>query len=816
MMIRYAIVALVALLTYSSGAPQGSMVRWMALRSARAGAASPVPNVVNAITVTNKSGVAISNYPFQFGRPFLDGAIPRAPRVLIGGTPAASQADVKNRYPDRSVEFAVMAVVIPSIPPNGRVTLTFQDTTASSNTALTSAQMLDPSYNFDAALTLTPNSGAAGSFSGDATNARTMLQNGNYKLWTSGPVAQTIILADDTAARKYDIGFGDGFHPLRPRYYATFWPATNQVSIRAVVESANPQEVEDTDYKVTITAGQTSPATVYTADLSGDGTTRPPKIHWAQTSWTQRFWLGGTPNPEINIDNNLAYLESTRFVPNYDAAVTIDPVKGTAAEYALWTGRLHGIYDGTWDGGLWQTGMGSPGARPDIGPAPTWTAMWLHNGDWRLRTMALGMADLAAAWPQHLRESDPTRRLLRTDAVGSGTGLGLPVSIVGRPTLDTWATQDSTPADAIKIVGPHNISSANGNPWGYESSHEPAPFYPQYVLTGDPWYLGEAEMWASNDAARYPSGTCTYCRGLDGTYGGITDELRGGGWVIRSRAEAAFAVPDGDPEKTYLGTLVNDALARWEGGFGITGTVYTGSAMQVWGASVGNYYSLNSGPVSTKAPPLHNWASAGNPTAGNIDPTILAAAAHGLLVANAVGSFTDPWMEWYVGYALGRATELGFAAGPLTRVHGQFELSLINNSGVPTGIAIYEMPIERYGGGFFPTWASLFASMEPAFLTGNGWTGNARGIMDLPVYFASKLTSQGYDAYAMAALAALVNQKEAGAAPAWQWMNTNVNQAIAGANPGYGYNWSEDPCWDIVPRTDTNALPPQPTKISSP
>jgi hypothetical protein len=37
-----------------------------------------------------------------------------------------------------------------------------------------------------------------------------MLQNGDYKLWTSGPVAQTIMLGDDTAARKYDIGFGDG------------------------------------------------------------------------------------------------------------------------------------------------------------------------------------------------------------------------------------------------------------------------------------------------------------------------------------------------------------------------------------------------------------------------------------------------------------------------------------------------------------------------------------------------------------------------------------------------------------------------------
>ena len=72
--------------------------------------------------------------------------------------------------------------------------------------------MLDPSYNFDANVLMTPNTGTAATFSGDNTNAALMLANGDYKLWTSGPVAQTILLGDDTTARKYDVGFGDGFH----------------------------------------------------------------------------------------------------------------------------------------------------------------------------------------------------------------------------------------------------------------------------------------------------------------------------------------------------------------------------------------------------------------------------------------------------------------------------------------------------------------------------------------------------------------------------------------------------------------------------
>jgi hypothetical protein len=98
--------------------------------------------VTNSITITNVSGGAISNYPYQFGRPFVDGAIANQPQVLVSGQPVATQADVKNRYPDGSVEFAAIAVVIPVIPASGSLTLTFQNQNAGNNTPLTQAQIL--------------------------------------------------------------------------------------------------------------------------------------------------------------------------------------------------------------------------------------------------------------------------------------------------------------------------------------------------------------------------------------------------------------------------------------------------------------------------------------------------------------------------------------------------------------------------------------------------------------------------------------------------------------------------------------------------
>ncbi len=341
-MIRFVLVSLAALFTFLSGVPPmpggGPPPRWV--RTAAARPASPV----NSITITNRSGVARGSYPLQFGRPFLDGMIARQPQVLIDGRPVATQADVKNRYPDGSVEFAVVAVVIPTIPASGSLRLTFRNQPAGDNTPLSRAQMLDSAYDFDARMTLTPASGPA-----QTADARQMLANGDYRLWTAGPVAQTIMLGDDSTARKYDLGLGDGHRPFRPRFYATFWPATHQVAIRAVGENGNTQELEDLAYRLSISAGADRPAPVYTADLTGTQA-KYRKLHWALTTWSERFWLGGTPPAQVDIDDNLAYLEATRFIPNYDTSITV-PETAIASEYARWNAHPHDIYDGIWDGG---------------------------------------------------------------------------------------------------------------------------------------------------------------------------------------------------------------------------------------------------------------------------------------------------------------------------------------------------------------------------------------------------------------------------------------------------------------------------------
>jgi hypothetical protein len=765
-------------------------------------AATAPAGPVNSITLTNKSGTAITKYSLQFGRPFLDGAIADEPQVLINGLPVSTQADVKNRYPDGSVEFAVVAVLIPTIPASGSLTLTFQNQTAGNNTPLTQTQMISLSYVFSAQMILASTT----SSKAESVDARTMLANGDYKLWTSGPVAQTIILADDSPTHKYDIGFGDGHTPFRPRFYATFWPATHQVFVRAVGENGLSTELEDLSYSLTLTGAN---ARVYT---------NPWLTQPAMSTWTKSFWLGGTPNPEVNIDNNLAYLESTRFVPNYDPSIQISEAT-IASDYANWWTNTSTDIDGY---GAWQPAMGTTGARPDIGPEPSWDVAWLYTGDWRLRQTALGNADLAAQWPVNVRETNPAMRLNRTDPVPAagqvGSGYGYPISITDRVFLGPsnggpadflyYNSGNSNPPNQLDVVGPLsldcNSSCQDATGWEFDAAHEPSPFFIPYVLTGDPFYLGEMENWAAYDATEQ-QGDCgdNQCRGPTGDEGGASDQERGDGWTIRSRAETAFAIPDSDPFKTYLTILLNEDLARWEGVMNVTDPVLDGYAEYAWAQQTGN----PEGGWVGSASPLGQWAA-------NTDPDVVQGvlAGQGETTSN-VGAFNDPWMQWYVQYSLGRAAELGFAAGPLALHTGQFLIGLINNSGYPELVANYEEPSADSSGNWIASWPAYVATYQPAFLTGTGWNygnggdplscdWNGTGCNNSGV--GSEQYPQGYEAYASAALATLADEDAPGAAQAEAWMQPNVYAAI-------GAQWATDPSWAIIPRTDTNVLPPQPT-----
>lgn len=745
----------------------------------------------NYVRVHNAAGRDVV-WPFQFARVYAPGEIAEVPAVLVDGEPAPSQADVLARWPDGSVKHAVLAIVL-DLAADETVTLSFASIPPPPVEELSVDDML--AFDFDAVLT----------FEGDgktaAASAREMLENYDCEPITRGRVAQTVMLGDDIG-RAYDIGLrNDGYRPLRPRFYATFWSQTRQVTGRVAVEASLTGELADSAYIASLRVGHTAPAEVWRLDLAGQ------KRHWTMTCWTRRFCIGEPAPAEIDVDWGLAYLTQIGAVPNFDTAIAVvaaEPVK-----------PVGGPYDGVWNGHLIENRMGNASMREDIGPYHAQQVQALYPAaDWRMYQVMQQIGEAAGSFPMHLRETE-AKPLEVGDAGDSG--LGRMVSIAGRPTLMTTVLDYSYTKPEDRVVFIDGSRPANPN-WEIDGAHQPSYCYIPYLVTGDPWYLQEMYLWAGFSAAFYNGAATTqaYGRGPTGAEGVINDQLRGAGWVLRNLVETAWIAPDRDPEKALLTRFAHDALARWEGGLGIAGTIYDGCAVKEWGKKLGNYYSSNNGPVSGRPPPTGNWESLGTPNGK--DATVVSNTNSGIYTARAdgaplTGSFTAPWMQYHANYGLGRALELGWPALPLLAAAAPWQTGVILGTPYPKLIAMYQMPTERNAcapgatamtappGGFFASWEEIVTAINPAWLTGEGWDQSS-STLDLDHYFAANLHADGRQMWAAAALAMMVDQGLPGAAEAWAWFEANVYRAA----PPEGFR--KNARWAVVPRQTPLALPP--------
>jgi hypothetical protein len=160
------------------------------------------------------------------------------------------------------------------------------------------------------------------------------------------------------------------------------------------------------------------------------------------------------------------------------------------------------------------------------------------------------------------------------------------------------------------------------------------------------------------------------------------------------------------------------------------------------------------------------------------------------LKVGANGSLDDPWMNFYLEYAVGQTAELGFAMRPIQLQLGQLPIEIIASS-QPWMLAAYTMGAERRGGGFWANWEDLIANgMNPTYLAAlkSQWAG-------------------GRQTWVTPGLAMLLDAGALGAAAAWNWYITNGYSVTPAAY------LARDPRWAIVPRTDANDLPLQPTAI---
>jgi hypothetical protein len=745
-----------------------------------------VPDPENFSVFTNNSGGTITSFPLQQGRPFAQGEIPDYPQILVDGTPVTTQAHVEQRWPDDSVKHAVMFCIIATVADGASVTLSYQNQATGNTTGGLSAATVLASWDFDATMDLVYDEVTKSS------SARTMLAAGHYTTNYSGTVATQFIIADHSAAATYDYGFG-AYEEMRPIFHATFWPSTGQTKIRFINELANTTQLGSvTVDTITLKIGQASPETVFTQETP---ITQNMASRWTRPIESGGYWKGGTPTEEYTLNHNVHYLGKTKMLPAWDPAVSMTE-SAIAAKYSGYVASNRELYNAIASNyvmcwyKVWDDGAG----RDDLGLySGQSTYQLLTGGDRRMRKLALGSADIFAAFPVHFREGQYARSR-PFDRNGSTDAGGKILSINTRPTLYLWYGTNgngvTVAGDKFAIIDGSSATTMSRQSYAPDNSHAPDPFTVNYLITGDFWYLEECWFLASYLVA-YLSPTTQ--RGPLGWYGGCQDsnEPRDQAWPMRQRFHAWSITPERfDDEKTYFHTMSMDGIEVAEGIRSMP-SPRAGGTLYNWAEG---RKTIAWFPTGTP-PPLHNFTvglfwgmSAGS--APYIDWTVTERMA-------------PAWMHNYMLLVYAEAVDLGLPAEYVRAWGAQYLIDRIVGGEIsPFSVAGYYEPsamvlsppvaaaprtaLTSAQQRVPASWAEVLAGFNEAHAN-----------YDFETVWNSQKT--GYDpthnyafiGYAAAALC----YDETDGADCWDWFVANADDAAGLAR------WSLNTRWRFKPRT---------------
>ncbi len=541
---------------------------------------SPPPPAGDNVTVTDSSGAGQTNRPISISRAFAQGEIANFAQASIDGSALSTQCDVKNRWPDGSLKFAVVSFVIPSIPANGSVVVSFANQATGNNTGfLAQSDMVAAGYDFDGQIQL---SGTAShnisarailSAAGSCSDPGSDPDGGRFKCtyWLKGPVVTAVIL-EDRSGRSFDVNTDGGVgNPLHPIFEAWFYPQGNLVMLGYTLENSwasttASDSARDQTYSVVLTAGSSSPVTVFT-NSSFTQITR--------SRWHRSFCVNGAGKgdpyvcgPAISVNQSWAYLATTKFTPHWDPNLTIaaSKISGEVSAFAATNQTLVGNGDGAgFYPGPNQGGMNATGSAEYHGPLTTWDIITLMSQDPSMLAVTLGNADLGNSLPYFYREADTKaghgQTFDNSGIAGNVQTQGRVVSINARTqeALDGNAQSCNTnfAADQITFGG----SGQDTGEWPVDeldTSHWPNLAYASYLLTGQYAYYEEQLMQSAyavgfgpgNRACTQPTQNTSLRMGSAGYW--YIDQERGTDWQARENMLGAFIAVDGSPEQTYF------------------------------------------------------------------------------------------------------------------------------------------------------------------------------------------------------------------------------------------------------------------------
>lgn len=461
------------------------------LRSTISAAASSGSSVAQMGLTSAISGTL----PFTFGHAFKQGDVPSGSYITADS--AAVQADVRNRWSDGSVKYAVLSVLA-ALSATAPASISVQSTTTApsgSNVAEPSAATLGSNISVtltgDGAGTYTPQTAATNGITAwnriTARKVREIL----------GPVMSEFHYYVPTSDAHLTLWF-------YVRVYSSGAIEVETVHENGWFQVASPAQK---DYTATVTIGGSS-------RFSG------AVSHKHHTRWSRVDWVG--TDPQITPQHDASYLRATKLVPNYGY---------TSPTSAAFTGFASALNPAPFALGNWETTMGAGGEADTIGPMTQWDALYCTSADSRAYVAVVSNHRGHGRWPVHFRDETTGRPILFDSYQTMGTGSG-----------QDWGTAPPTPTGGV-----------NG---GWDTPHHPSVGFLAYLIEGRWSQLETQQLLASYLILDANTDTRT----ISGIGGGIISCInapfttRGAAWSWRTMGQCAAISP------SYLaGTAISGA-----------------------------------------------------------------------------------------------------------------------------------------------------------------------------------------------------------------------------------------------------------------
>lgn len=504
--------------------------------------------------------------PWTAGFCFAFGEIPAGER--LGGMGEPLQVEVRNRWPDGSLKFAVVS----------GVTVSADIPLQRGGIRTTGSAVAEPAI--DASVTF--------------TNVRNSI----------GGLLHSVLVANLASARAAGLGPWSRTQPRKVReipgpvmsefhYFVPTADAHTSVwyyvraysngtsSVRVVVQNSWTQ--------VAAPGSRT-----YNVDVGIGGTSRYSAanlVHLHHTRWTQLHWVGAGGV----MAQSVRHLQDTALAPRAaldsvdDSVWTMRPDDGT--KYAAWT-RALAERPTPFDLANIDPALGAGGATDNVGPLPAWDMTYVITGDARAYWAVLGNAEAMGRFCLHYVDEvtgNPLEPSRYPNLRASGGGVS-----------DAWGGSPATPSPSGGHLTPV---------WSY--THGPKGGYLAYLLTGE-WHHLQTVQHFSGFVPLWQPGDAAYRYGGPHTPIPFWLQLRGNANAWDFHFKAAIITPDRINDSTVTGPeadLRNDIIARndvsirlWHDIYAPTGTFvntgpYVGRPQSLRNNVFGVFYQENNVPV---------------------------------------------------------------------------------------------------------------------------------------------------------------------------------------------------------------------------